>query len=114
MRCIMKKYLIIFTLILSSLIMQSMSALAIITTDEASSNEYLINRGYSQETIRLIQLSKAQVNGKKFVYDRNEPKYYTDNDYVRFFRKVYMLADPAVDDQKFGQHNINYSVRLDD
>lgn len=107
----MKKYFAILTLLLCLSSLQA--ANAYVTTEQTTDTSYLQNHGYSKELIRLVDLTKAQTNGKPFVYNRNEPEYY-QNKYVKFFRQVYMYADPGVDDQKFMQHDIQYSVRLDD
>jgi hypothetical protein len=107
----MKKIFAILILFLGMTSFQS--AIAAVTASHETDPAVLKNTGYSTEMIRLIGLSKAQVRGKEYSYDRKEPEYY-QNKYVKFFRWVYMQADPAVDDQKFMQHDINYSIKLDD
>ncbi len=84
-----------------------------VTNRMMTNPDYMKNQGFSEETIRLVQQKKAQDNGKDFIYNRNEPEYYK-NKYIKFFRWVYRCADPAVDDQKFMQHKLQYNVRLDD
>jgi len=71
-----------------------------ITVNEASSQQYLINHGYSKETARLVELQKKQVNGEP-VYDTKPMK-------VRWLRKIHSYLDPAIDDGQFGSTDIRH------
>jgi hypothetical protein len=107
----MKKIFLVLILFLGMASFQS--AIASVSPSHETNPAVLKNKGYSEEMIRLIGLSKAQIAGQEYNYDRKEPEYYK-NKYIKFFRWVYMQADPGVDDQKFMQHDINYSIKLDD
>lgn len=106
----MKKFLLISFILIAT----NLPSLAFITTDEATSQEYIQNHGYSDEMSRLIDLQNAQINGAKTTYRSNDPEWYTANKSVNFIRKVFMYFDCGLDDGKFMQNNINYSSRYDD
>ena len=106
----MKK--IISLLFLMSLI--TLPALAELTTDEAISPQYVHIHGYSSEMARLIDLENSQINGANSKYKRPQPEWYSSNKAVSFVRKVFIYFDPALDDEKFMQHEIYYTQKYDD
>ena len=106
----MKKLL----LILFVLFAVNSHAFAVITPEESTSETYLKNHGYSDETIRLIELQHAQINGIKSTYKRNEPDWYTSNKAVSFVRKIFINLDGGLDDQRFMEHNIRYTNSWND
>lgn len=101
-------------LVLASFFVVTLSANAIITTEEVRSEDYIQNHGHSDEMSRLIDLQNAQINGAKCNYKSKDPEWYTSNKSVNFIRRVFMYFDPALDDGKFMQNNIDYSNRWDD
>ena len=105
----MKKILLILVAIFSV----NLPSLAYITPEQALSEEYIQNHGYSDETSRLIDLQNAQINGAKSIYKSKDPAYYADKK-VNFIRKVFMYIDPGLDDGKFMQNNIEYSTKWND
>lgn len=106
----MKKFLLAIFL----LIMAQAQASAVLSDEQVMSPKYIINHGHSKEMARLIDLQSSQINGQKPKYDRNEPEWYTSNKTVSFFRKWFMIADPALDDQQFMQHDTNFSSNVHD
>lgn len=86
-----------------------MPASAVITTDEAVSDPYIINSGHSDEMARLIDLQRAQINGNKSQYKNDDPDWYASNKKVNFVRKVFMYLDPNLDNEDFMQHNTKYT-----
>lgn len=106
----MKKFLSI----LFVLTMVNLPCFSAITPEEATSIEYLNNRGYSQETSRLVDLQKRQINGQPVSYKSNDPDWYHSNKPVNFVRKLFMYLDCGLDDQKFGQNNIEYTTKWDE
>ena len=99
--------------ILLAFVVTSLPSFAILTTDEAVSQDYIQNHGYSSEMSRLIDLQNAQINGAKSTYKKNEPAWYS-NKPVSFIRKTFIYFDPGLDDEKFMQHNINYTNKWSD
>lgn len=81
---------------------------AVISTDEAISEVYLINHGYSKETARLVKLQHAQINGEKYNIEGND---YTP--FQQAVRNIFMYLDPALDSGKFGTHDIKYTNKWD-
>lgn len=106
----MKRLLLAITFIL----IFNLPSFAVITTDEAVSEDYTINHGYSKEFYRVMDLQHAQINGTKPKYKSDEPSWYTSNKAVSFIRRVFINIDPGLDDGKYGtghdikpQNNIN-------
>lgn len=91
----------------------TLPASAIITPEDAKSETYLKNHGYSNEMSKLIDLQDSQINGTKFNYKSKDPEWYSEKK-VNFIRKVFMYFDCGLDDGKFMQHNIDYTTRYDD
>lgn len=95
------------------LLMAQMPSLAL-TTEEASTVDYLENRGHSMEMAKLVDFQKSKINGTEPTFKSKDPDYYTSDKRVNFIRKVFMYFDPALDDGQFMKHDINYSNRWDD
>lgn len=92
----------------------SLPSYAIMTSEDSTSETYLTNHGYSPEMVRLIDLQNAQFNGKAPRYKRKQPDWYTSNKNVSFIRHVFMYFDCGLDDEKFMEHKVRYSPKLDD
>lgn len=101
----MKKILLLFLVYLIVTIPSS----AAITPEEAVSQQYIENHGYSTEMARLVNLQNAQINGGQSKYKDNAPSWYTENRAVRWIRNTFMYIDPSLDNEKFMQHDIKYS-----
>lgn len=94
----MKKLLLAITFVL----ILNLPSFAVITTEEATSEDYILNHGYSAEFYRVMDAQNAQVNGTKPKYKVNEPSWYTSNKAVSFIRRTFIYIDPALDDGKYG------------
>jgi hypothetical protein len=112
----MKKSLIV----LIALISINLPGFAILTTEDSTSIKYIEHHGYSDETARLIDLQKSQINGTEPTYT-TPPAWYDDKlpnwcdeKKVSFIRKVFMYFDCGLDNGKFMQNNIDYTSRYDD
>ncbi len=96
----MKKLLLIA--ILS--IFAQVQANASLTVDELSSETYLRNNGYSKQTAEVITVSKARALGDEY-YTEDEQAFRNQNKFVRFWRKLYVYADPAAEDYSMYHHD---------
>lgn len=92
----------------------TLPSFAILTTDEATSQNYIINHGYSPETARMMDLQHSQITGEKKVFKSSDPDWYTTNKAVYFVRRVFMYFDCGLDNGNFGKEKINPSPRYDD
>jgi len=101
----MKKLSIIIALLLVQL-----QVGATITTEEQFSEEYIINHGYSEEMSRLMNLQHDQILGIPPTMSENVNLY---RPWQNGVRKFLMYLDPGLDDEKFMQHDIKYTVRWD-
>lgn len=106
----MKKFLSIMFIFFAI----SLPTFAVITTDEAVSEKYIQNHGYSDEMSRLIDLQNAQINGQRTEYNEKGPDWYTSNKLVKFVRRTFMYFDCGLDDGNFMQNKIDYTNRWDD
>lgn len=101
----MKKLLFTFFVYLAFVIPISAGVL---TTEESSSEPYIVNHGYSEEMARLIDLQNKQINGEEFKFKSRDPQWYSDKR-INFIRNVFMYFDPGLDDGKFMQHNTKFT-----
>ena len=83
-------------LVLSTLLLVSVPALASVDVKESTDPNYLYNTGYSSEAIKLIQYNKAYSNGVEFRRQEQE-KVKQRGFWTRFLDYV----DPSRDDGKF-------------
>ena len=94
-------------LIISMLILTvasiTLPSLAVIDTDRLLSEEYLRNQGYSPETIRMINLKRIDPYAP---HKEKEIK----NTPVNWVKRFWQYADPAVDNERFGEGVINPSI----
>ena len=82
----MNKKMILVALILAFAQLQSV---AVVTVQESTSGNYLINNGYSAQTADLINVSKARANGQAY-QTPDEVVYKNQNKFVRFMRKFFI------------------------
>lgn len=105
-----KLFLCLFLLISSNL-----ACFAVINTDDAISEKYIINHGYSGEMARLIDLQQAQINGTSTKYKQKETWYnnqllkWVPEKQVNFVRNKFLYYDAGLDDGKFMQHETRYT-----
>lgn len=99
----------------------SLPAFAGIGVKESTSPEYLRNYGCSNETVKYVQINKAQVNGEQYVTpisDRRQSRLYTNSEVwnnivdrtVDFFNYI----DPAQDKDQFMRHDIKPYANVQD
>lgn len=106
----MKKLLLIVGVLAISL-----PAFAGIDVHESTSPKYLENYGCSRETVKYVQMNKANVNGEKYVAParyQTYRKYYTNsevwNNLVDKTRSFFNYFDPSLDKDKFMHQDIKY------
>lgn len=97
----MNKKMILVALILAFAQLQSV---AVVTVQESTSGNYLINNGYSVQTADIVQVVKARTNGEEY-YTADETKLKKSNKFVRFCRKFYAYFDPAAEDYSYYHHD---------
>lgn len=103
----MKKILLYTTVLAAFLQLQ---AGAVITTEEQFSTDYITNHGYSGEMARLMNLQHDQINGIHPTMRDNTRIY---RPWENLGRRFLMYIDPGLDDERFMQHDIKYTVRWD-
>ena len=91
----------ILTLTLMLLISAS-AGMCSISNKEMTNETYMKNQGYSDETIRLINMQ---------IYEPFGEKEKQGTPIGRAWRKINAFIDPAYDDGKFGQQNIEFTNR---
>ncbi len=99
----MKTKLLLIALLAITVQMQSQAAISV---DQASSPEYLRNKGFSGQTADMITVSKARAIGEEY-YTKDELAFKKQNKFVRFWRKLYVYTDPAAEDYSFYHHETN-------
>ncbi len=95
----MKFLKLFFTLI--ALLSFTTSSYAV-TVQESTSEDYLINSGYSKETARLVNLKKHQTAGKEIKTEKSIFSWP-----IRMLKKLDAYLDPGIDDGSFGTTDIN-------
>lgn len=107
----MKKLLLAITFMLFI----NLPSFAVITPEEAISQDYIRHHGYSNEMTRLIDVQNSQINGTPSKYKSNEPSWYANDKKINFVKKVFTYFDGGLDEGKFGTgFDIKYSNRYDD
>ncbi len=112
----MKKFLLTVGILALSL-----PAFAGIGVKESTSTEYLKNYGLSSDTVKFVQLNKAQVNGETYVTpisERRQSRLYTNseiwNNIVDGTVYFFNYLDPAQDRDEFMRHDIRPYVNVHD
>jgi len=112
----MKKLLLTFGILALSL-----PAFAGIGVHESTSPEYLENYGCSRETVKYVQMNKANVNGMKYVTPAKyqpQRKYYTNSEVWNYLvdktRSFFNYLDPSLDKDKFMRQDIKYYANTQD
>ena len=100
-----------FIYIVIALFFAQVQANAGITTEEQFSEQYIINHGYSEEMFRLMNLQHNQILGVKPTMSDDAKIYRPWENAVRRF---FMYIDPGLDDERFMQHDIKYTIRWDE
>ena len=79
------------------------AAQAVVSVDQATSPEVLINNGFSKQTSDMVNVGKARATGRAY-YTDDEKAFQKQNKFVRFWRKLYVYTDPAAEDYSFYHH----------
>lgn len=102
------------------LISSNLACFAVLNSDDAISEKYMRNHGYSPEALKLIDLQQARINGTETKYKETEtwcntksPKWIPEKQ-MNFVRKTFMYLDTGLDDGKFMQHDIKYTNSWND
>lgn len=95
------------SLLLSILFLAAVPAYAIISAEELTEKDNMLNSGYSESTAELARLHKARAAGVPYI-KLDEPDYYS-NPAVSLIRKFFMYIDPCLDDGSFEKHNIRFT-----
>lgn len=77
---------------------------AAISVDQTTNSTILRNNGFSAQTADAVNISKARANGQAY-YTEDEAAFKKQNKFVRFWRKLYVYADPAAEDYSFYHHD---------
>jgi len=101
----------IFLITFLALLTGSNLVFAELTTDDVASPAYLKNHGHSDAIIWAVEKSIANVSGEPLEEPVNE-KY--QQPVIKKIRQFFMYIDPALDDHKFMNHDINPSTRYSD
>jgi hypothetical protein len=102
-------------LILGLIALLGAPVLADYTMDEASSQEFLINNGYSQLMSDMIQKDKAQVNG--VYYNLYPEKEYESTFLGQVWKGIncfFNYLDPIAERESFMNHNITSTPTYND
>jgi len=81
-----------------------------LTVDQASSGDYLLNRGYSPVFGQMVDKTKVNIQGVEYVSP--EQKEYSG--FVKWVRNVFIYLDPALESDTFMNHDINATPKIDD
>jgi len=105
----MKKLLL---LVIASAALQ-IPANAAISVEQTTNPAVLHNNGYSVQTADMVNVSKARANGQEY-YTADEAAFKKQNKFVRFWRKLYVYADPAAEDYSFYHHDTDTVPKYSD
>lgn len=108
----MKTKLFLTALILAVVALPS-SATKLLTPEHSTSEEYLKNYGHSDAMVEMIHKTKAKANGEAYV-TKQDQQLEEDFFLVRWVKKVFMYIDPAMDDNKFMNHDIKINPGAND
>ena len=91
-------------LIASMVVFIPLGAYSAVTVDQATSRDYILNQGFSEDTYEIITVEKNRGVGKEY-YTAAERTDRNMNPVLRFFRKFYAYTDPGAQDFSFYHHN---------
>ena len=77
---------------------------AAISVEQTTNPTVLKNSGYSDITADAVSVVKARSNGKAY-YAQDEDAFRKQNWFVKFWRKLYVYADPAAEDYSYYHHD---------
>lgn len=79
-------------------------AQAVMSVDQTTDSERLMRSGFSKQTADIVNVSKARATGQEY-YTDDERAFKKQNKFVRFWRKLYVYADPAAEDYSYYHHD---------
>lgn len=97
----------IFYILIGLILFNANIAQAEVTVEEITSERYVKNHGYSDETYRLMNLQHSQIAGTEADVV-SQPKNYRK---FSLIRKFFIYFDPALDDGRFGEHSIEFTQK---
>ena len=89
------------------------AAQAAVSVDQTTTPEQLMKNGFSKQTADIISISKARATGQEY-YTDDEKAFKKQNAFVKFWRKLYVYADPAAEDYSYYHHNTDTSPSYTD
>lgn len=93
-------------LVLAIVMAVPLMADAAISVSDTTNPTVLRNGGYSLQTTDAVSVSKARSSYEEF-YTKDEKSFKKQNWFVKFWRKLYVYADPAAEDYSFYHHDTN-------
>lgn len=91
-------------LLTSMMMLIPLCANSAVTVEQATSRDYVMNQGFSEDTYEIITVEKNRGVGREY-YTASERADRNLTPLGRFFRKFYSYADPAAQDFSFYHHN---------
>ena len=91
-------------LLLAIVMAVPLMANAAISVDDTTNPAVIRNSGYSAQTADAVSVNKARANHEEF-YTKDEMAFKKENFFVKFWRKLYVYADPAAEDYSFYHHD---------
>ena len=90
-----------------------LAANAAVTVDKTTTQEYLMNNGYSKQIYDSVNVTRARATGQEY-YSSEERSYNSMSPTRRFFRRLHSYIDPAIDDYSFYHHDVHTEPNIDD
>ncbi|MBD5401599.1 hypothetical protein HDR58_02190 [bacterium] len=106
----MKTKLLLIAAIALAVQLQSNAAISV---DQTTNPAYLKNYGYSQQTADAVSVSRARAIGEEY-YPEDELAYKKQNKFLKFWRKLYVYADPAAEDYSYYHHDTKTTPGIED
>ncbi len=96
-------------LVLSSALLLSAACFAWIGEDETNTVDTLKRQGYSESTLRIVDMVNYENKGKYGDYEKYYTKPKSKSKLGRGYSKVKFYVDPSQDDYTFGERQINFT-----
>jgi hypothetical protein len=92
------------TLFVALLLAVPTFAHAAVSVESTTNPTDLVNRGYSTQVADMVTVSKARNNSQAY-YTEDEQTFKNQSKFTKFWRKLYVYADPAAEDYSFYHHD---------
>lgn len=86
---------------------------AAISVEQTTSPDYLQNSGFSKQLAEKVTVNKARAMNEEY-YTEDEQAFKDSNKFVKFWRKLYVYADPAAEDYSYYHHSTETVPRYTD